>query len=111
MTAVLDKVTEIQDQVIETITNINKPIAEALGNAVNFVVENVKEIPTLPFADQIPTPKEVINNQAKFATKLVSTNKAVALEFAGAAAPLTDPLLGRKTTKKAAPTAKKAAAA
>lgn len=108
MTAVLDKVTEIQDQVIETITNINKPIAEAVSNAVNFVVENVSEIPALPFADQIPTPKELINNQAKFASKLVSTNKAVALELAGATAPLTDPLLGRKVAAKKAP-AKKAA--
>lgn len=108
MTAVLDKVTEIQDQVIETLTNINKPIAEAVGNAVDFVVENVSEIPTLPFADRIPTPKELINNQAKFATKLVSTNKAIALDLAGATAPLTDPLLGRKTAKK--PAAKTSAA-
>lgn len=107
MTAVLDKVTEIQDQVIETITNINKPIAEAVGNAVNFIVENVSEIPTLPFAEKLPTPKELINNQAKFATKLVSTNKAVALDLAGATAPLTDPLLGRKVAAK--PAAKKAA--
>lgn len=109
MTAVLDKVSEIQDQVIETITNINKPIVEAVSNAVSFVVDNVSEIPAVPFADQIPTPKELINNQAKFATKLVSTNKAVALEFAGATAPLTDPLLGRKVAAKK-PAAKKTAA-
>lgn len=98
MTAVLDRVTEIQDQVIEIITNVNKPLTEAVNNAVTFVVDNVPQIPVVPFADQIPTPKEVINNQAKFATKLVTTNKNVALSLAGAAAPLTDPLLGRKST-------------
>ncbi|MEI2639191.1 MAG: hypothetical protein V9F03_09380 [Microthrixaceae bacterium] len=96
MTAVLDRVSEIQDQVIEVITNVNKPITDAVSSAVSFVVENVPSIPAVPFADQIPTPKEIINNQAKFASKLVTTNKTVALSVAGAAAPLTDPLLGRK---------------
>ncbi|MCB1256701.1 MAG: hypothetical protein KDB26_06330 [Microthrixaceae bacterium] len=97
MTAVLDRVSEIQDQVIEAITNVNKPITDAVSSAVSFVVDNVPQIPAVPFADQLPTPKELINNQARFASKLVTTNKTVALSIAGAAQPLTDPLLGRKT--------------
>ncbi|HTN99670.1 MAG TPA: hypothetical protein VL068_03245 [Microthrixaceae bacterium] len=97
MSTVLNRVTEVQDQVITAITNVNEPLTNAVNVAVAFVVENAPQIPALPFADKIPTPKELINNQARFASKLVTTNKAVALSIATAAAPLTDQILDRKT--------------
>ena len=58
----------------------------------------------MPYADQIPTPKELIDNQYKFAKSLIDTNKDIALSVAKAAAPLTDAVLDRK------PVAKKVAA-
>ena len=82
---------------------------EAYGNPWDFtdpadasgmmVIKNptVPQVPALPFAEQIPTPKELIDNQAKFASKLVSTNKSVALAVAKAAQPLTDQLLDRSS--------------
>ena len=53
-----------------------------------------------------------IDNQAKFASKVVSTNKTVALSVARAAAPITDQLLDRKPVRKttAAKSTSKAAA-
>ena len=62
----------------------------------------------MPYADEIPTPKEIIDNQAKFASKLVTTNKGIALGAARAAAPVTDTLLDRKPAKKATKAAPKA---
>lgn len=93
---VLDRVTEVQDQVISAISSTKEPVTNVVSTVVGFVVERVPEVPALPFADLLPTPKELIDNQAKFATKLVSTNKSVALSVARAAQPLTDPLLDRK---------------
>ena len=58
----------------------------------------------VPFAEQIPTPKELIDNQYKFAKSIIDTNKDIALAVAKAAAPLTDVVLDRK------PVAKKVAA-
>lgn len=97
MTAVLDRVSEIQEQVISAITLTKEPVSNAVATVVDRVVGAVPEVPALPFAEQIPTPKELIDNQAKFASKLVSTNKSVALAVAKAAQPLTDQLLDRRS--------------
>ena len=72
-------------------------MTDAVSTVVDYVVDRVPEVPAVPFADQIPTPKELIDNQAKFASKLVTTNKSVALAVAKAASPLTDQLLDRRT--------------
>jgi chemotaxis signal transduction protein len=105
MTAVLDRVTEVQDQIIETIAKTKAPVTNAVSTVVGYVVDRVPEVPAVPFADQIPTPKELIDNQAKFASKLVTTNKSVALAAAKAAAPLTDQLLDRTASPVKAATA------
>ncbi len=103
-TEIIDRISELQQQLIELLESIQEPVTEAIGNVASFVSERV-ELRPVPYAQQIPSPKEIIDNQSKFANKLVSTNKSVALGVARAAAPLTDPLLDRK------PAAKKTAAA
>lgn len=97
MTAVLDRVSDVQEQVITAITTAKDPVTDAVSVVVGYVVATVPQVPALPFAEQIPTPKELIDNQAKFASKLVSTNKSVALAVAKAAQPLTDQLLDRSS--------------
>ena len=79
MTAVIDRMTEVQDQIIETLAKTKAPVSNAVSTFVGYVVERVPQVPAVPFAEQIPTPKELIDNQAKFASKLVTTNKSVAL--------------------------------
>jgi hypothetical protein len=95
MTTVIDRLTEVQDQIIETLAKTKAPVSNAVSTVVGYVVDRVPTVPAVPFAEQIPTPKELIDNQAKFASKLVTTNKSVALAAAKAAAPLTDQLLDR----------------
>ena len=97
MTTVLNRVSDVQDRVITAISNVNEPLTTAVAAAVAYVVDLAPQIPVVPFAAQLPTPKELINNQAKFASKLVTTNKTVALSVADAAQPLTDQLLDRKS--------------
>lgn len=98
MTAVLDRVSNVQNQVITTIGNAKEPVSNAVATVVGYVVDVAPTVPAVPFASQIPTPKEIIDNQAKFASKLVTTNKSVAIAVANAAQPLTDQLLDRRTT-------------
>ncbi|MFV0315626.1 MAG: hypothetical protein ACK5O2_01530 [Microthrixaceae bacterium] len=108
-TQVLDRVSDVQEQVIELLAGMKAPVTQAVDTVVGLVTDRV-DVPALPFADEIPTPKEIIDNQAKFASKVVSTNKTTALAAARAAAPLTDALLDRKATTKAkASTAKSTA--
>jgi hypothetical protein len=101
MNTVLDRVTDVQDQVIAAITSTKEPVSNAVAVVVAYVVDAAPTVPVVPFADRIPTPKELIDNQAKFASKLVTTNKSVALSIAAAAQPLTDQLLDRKTVTRA----------
>jgi hypothetical protein len=109
MDNVLDPVIEVQDRILGAIARTKQPVADAVGQVVDAILERVPEIPVLPYAERIPTPVEVIENQAKFASKLVTTNKAVALSAAKAAAPLTDKLLDRKPVAAAKKTEVKAA--
>ena len=101
MSVVIDKVTEIEDYIVGGIASVKEPVTNAVTTVVGFVTGRVEELPALPFAEYLPTPKEVINNQAKFATKLVATSKDVALSAAKAAQPITDQLLDRKSAKRA----------
>ena len=106
MTVVLDKITEVQTQVVDTISLVKEPVVKGVTVVVDFVTDRVGEIPALPFGDKIPTPVELVNNQYKFAKSVIDTQKDIALAVAKAAAPITDKVLDRK----ARPAAKKATA-
>ena len=74
MSVVLDKVTEIQDQVIDYLGSVKEPVVSGVEAVVGFVMDKLPEVPAVPFAD-----------------KLVK-----------AASPLTNKILDRKTVKAAA---------
>ena len=97
MDNLLDPVTDLQDKVIDGVKRTKQPVADAVAAVVALVVERVPEVPALPYAELIPSPLEVIDNQAKFATKVVNATKSVAVAAAKSAAPLTDQLLDRTT--------------
>ena len=104
-TPVLEKLTNVQDQVVGTVSRVKEPITSGVTTVVEFVVEHVPNIPAVPYAEQIPTPKEQIDNQYKFAKSVIDLNKEIALSDAKAASPITDKILDRKT-----PAPRKAAA-
>lgn len=97
METLLDPVTDVQARILEALTKAKRPVTDAVSTVVAVVLERVPAVPALPYAELIPSPVELIDNQAKFASKLVSTNKSIALSAAKAAAPLTDQLLDRST--------------
>lgn len=99
MDTILEPITTIQDRIIEAISSLKQPVSNAVGTVVDFVVERRSDLPAVPFAEKLPTPAELIDNQAKFATKVVSTTKTVAVGAAKAAAPVTDQLLDRSSVK------------
>ena len=108
-TPVLEKLTDVQSQVVDAISTVKEPVASGVSTVVDFLLERLPSIPALPFAEQIPTPKEIIDNQYKFAKSIIDTNKDIALTVAKAAAPLTDKVLDRKAPVVRRATAKKSA--
>lgn len=101
MDNLLDPVSEFQDKLISGVKSTKQPVADAVATVIDFVMERVPEVPALPYAEVLPSPLELIDNQAKFATKVVSATKSVASAAAKSAAPLTDQLLDRSTPVKA----------
>src|SRR4051794_11667727 len=100
-TVVLDKLTDVQSSVVDAISAVKEPVTTGVSTVVDFVVDRLPGIPAVPYAEQIPTPKEIIDNQYKFAKSIIDTNKDIALAVAKAAAPLTDAVLDRKPVRKA----------
>lgn len=112
MSAVLDKVTELQDQVIDALGSVKEPVVSGVETVVEFVLDKLPEVPTLPYADKLATPAEFVDAEFDFVGRLVDTNKELAVAVVKAASPLTNKLLDRKSAPKAVKkTAAKAKAA
>lgn len=73
MSVVLDKVTEIQDQVIDYLGSVKEPVVNGVETVVGFVMGTVfPQIPAVPFADKLSTPAEVVD--AEFACSPVASS-------------------------------------
>ena len=79
MSVVLDKVTEIQDQVIDYLGSVKEPVVSGVEAVVGFVMA-----------------------EFDFVGRLLDTNKEIAVAVVKAASPLTNKILDRKTVKAAA---------
>lgn len=110
-TPVIDKLTDVQTSVVDAIAQVKEPVVKGVTVVVDFVHDRIGDLPALPYADQIPTPVELINNQYKFAKSFIDTNKDIALSVAKAAAPVTDQVLDRKKATPRKASTKKASTA
>ena len=105
-TPVIETISDVQGQIIVYVGKAKDPLTSGVSTVVDFVTDHVSSIPAMPFADQIPTPKEIIDNQYKFTKQFIDAQKALALSVAKAAAPVTDQVLDRSTpTRKTASSA------
>lgn len=110
MTLVLEKLTDVQDGVVEAIGKVKEPAVKGVTVVIDLVNDLVPQMPALSFGKEIPTPVEFINNQYKFAKSVIDVNKEIALAIAKAAAPVTDTVLNRKSATATKPTATRATA-
>ncbi|KAA0235280.1 MAG: hypothetical protein JJLCMIEE_01611 [Acidimicrobiales bacterium] len=112
MSTTLEKITEVQDQVIDIVNSVKEPVVNGVTRVVGLITDNVSNLPAVPFAEQIPTPGELVDNQFEFASRVLAVNKEIVDSVVEAASPVTDQLLERevKPAAKAAKTTKAAAA-
>ena len=77
-TTILDRVVEVEDQIVDSIGQVKEPAVSATEAATKFVQERVEvALRPVPMAEKLPTPEEVLNAQFDFASKLLVTSKAV----------------------------------
>lgn len=110
MSTTLEKITEVQDQVIDIVNSVKDPVVNGVTRVVELITDNVSSLPAVPFAEQIPTPGELVDNQFEFASRVLAVNKEIVDGVVDAAQPVTDKLLEReaKPAAKAAKTTKAA---
>ena len=104
-TATIERLSEVQDRVLEFVESVQEPIVSSMKNVVEFVDERLPELPELPYASDIPTTREFLTNQFAFADKMLKQNKKFSLAMSDAAKPLEVQL--HRTPKAPAPKAKK----
>lgn len=97
MTLVLEKLTDVQDGVVEVIWQGQGARSQGRDRR-----HRSRQRPRAADAGALvrqgdPHPVEFINNQYKFAKSVIDVNKEIALAIAKAAAPVTDTVLNRKS--------------
>lgn len=107
-TPMIDKLTEIQEQVLESLEQIQEPVVSAVRRTAEQAERYVPELPVAPYGDKLPSAQELIANQYEFAVKLLELNKRFADALAEAAKPVSDKVVvvevktGKSASKKAA---------
>ena len=89
MSTITDTLTTTQDQILEVIEKIQQPAVDA----VRTVVETVEGIlpedrPTVPFADSLPEPKELVELYFAFAQKVLDNQHDFVKAILDAVSPL-----------------------
>jgi hypothetical protein len=97
MSTITDKLTAGQDQILEAVDNIQGPVVDA----VRTVAEKVEGIlpenrPSVPFADSLPEPKELVEFYFGFSQKLLDKQHEFATAILDAASSKPAPVKASK---------------
>lgn len=99
--SVTENTAKVQEQVISAIQATQETVLSAIKPFVALAEPAVDAAATLPFADQLPAPGEVVAQWYDFAAQILSTQKDFALSLAGlvGATPSTKPATKSQSTK------------
>jgi predicted component of type VI protein secretion system len=67
-----------QEQTIKSIRQTQQVVIEAVRTWATAVEKTMPESPALPFADELPSPKEIVQTSFEFAEKLLKTQREFA---------------------------------
>jgi hypothetical protein len=103
---VIERLTEIQDKVVDTVVSFQDPVVDTVRKAVDTVEERIPEFPTDKVAAKLPTARELVDNQFDFANRMLKVSHDFVIAVLDAVEPVTDkvakPAKPVSTTKKAA---------
>lgn len=102
---ILTSVTEIEDRIVDTIREIQRPVVDYVRKGVE---QAEGRLPKLSYPKGLPKPGEVVDSQFGFAKALLDTQRDFVGELADALSPLvaTDEPKAAAKTKKSAPVTK-----
>ncbi|HEY2936288.1 MAG TPA: hypothetical protein VGJ25_06795 [Gaiellaceae bacterium] len=77
-----------QEQTLKTVRQSQQVIVEGVRTWANAVERAIPETPPIPFADEFPTPHELVKSGFEFAEQLLKTQRQFAESVLDAAAPV-----------------------
>ncbi len=94
---------ELQDQFLATVRKSQEVALDAIKTMVDTIQNITPKVPSvsMPFADRLPKPEDVVANGYEFAEQLLTSQRKFADEVVKATAPLL-PAKGETTPKAAA---------
>jgi hypothetical protein len=107
MSTPTDQLIKVQDQILETLASIQKPVVEAVRKLAERAESVVPEIPKVPGrdrlrTDQLPPVDELIVSQFAFAEKLLTQQKDFTSALILAVKPVSGKVATPPRTRKAA---------
>jgi len=101
MATATDTLVKVQDQILETLASIQKPVVDAVTKLADKAESVVPEVPGVPGADRLPTVDELIVNQFAFAEKVLELQKDFTNELIKAVKPVSSKLVAVDAKPKA----------
>jgi hypothetical protein len=107
MEKINETVEKAGDRVLSAVGSAQDAYISAVSGAARRIGDILPEFPSLPLTDALPTPHEIVTSTFKLADQALKSQKAYALSFVKALAPITDKVAPatknhRKTAVKAA---------
>jgi hypothetical protein len=103
-------VEQAEDQILAMLGQVQTAVIDAVSTVSEKVAGFMPEIPMLPYAEQIPSPKEFVGLYYSSVEKFLEAQKAYALALVDALAPITGKFeLGPKAAPRRSTTVRKVA--
>jgi hypothetical protein len=100
-TTVNDYAQTAQEQTLKTVRQSQQAIIEGVRAWANAVEKTIPETPSIPYADELPNPREIVQTGFEFAEQLLKSQR----QFAEGVLDAASPVIGRPAAK-AKPSAK-----
>jgi hypothetical protein len=92
MSTISTKITELENQVVETVKSFQEPVVEQVTRVVTFVDDKLPELPKVEALGKLPKADEVIDQQFVFAGQLLEVQRQFVAAIVAALEPLTSQL-------------------
>lgn len=82
---------ELQGQVLDAVRKSQEAVVDAIrtwADTVQAVATSLPSVPSVPFADKLPKPSELVANAYDFAEQLLATQRKFAEDVLDATAPV-----------------------
>ncbi len=88
MSVATEKISEVQDQVLDLVSRVQEPVVRGLGTAAEKVEDRIPEVKIPRLSERAPAVSEVVDALGEFVEQLLENQK----EFVGAVLDATAPV-------------------